>query len=130
MLLRFWLRGSAGATSGAKTAATSTIIRPVIPATMAGLAPRRRSVGRPSVCPRAAEGSVNSSVREVTSLTLAQPDARIEQGVEEVDDKVHQHEQERRDQDTSLDHREVTALQCIESQFADAGPVEDELHNV
>ena len=58
---------------------------------------------------------------------VAHPDARIERGVQQVDEEVEDDEGDRGHQDAALDHREVPAGDGVERQLADARPVEDRL---
>src|SRR3954463_4621197 len=54
-------------------------------------------------------------------------DARVDDGVEDVDDQVRDDDEERAEQHRALDHREVAVLDRVEREAADPGDVEDGL---
>jgi hypothetical protein len=108
MFVRSCFRGSTGATSGAKLATSRTMTTTHSPATVVGLLRSRRRARRPPAG-GAAGAAVSSSVREVTSVTLPQTDARVEDRVNEINREGDEYEQNRRDKDAALDHRKVAA---------------------
>src|SRR5688572_11840825 len=60
-------------------------------------------------------------------VRLRQPDPRVEEGVEDVDQEVDDHEHHRREDDDSLDDRVVDRGDRVEGEEADTRPVEDVL---
>src|SRR5262249_30232024 len=68
--------------------------------------------------------------RVTTSVSGSMPDAGVEHRVDHVDDEVDEDEADRRDEDSALDHREIAAVDRVERQLPNPGPVEDELDDV
>src|SRR5215468_763604 len=74
-----------------------------------------------------ARAPANDEEREVltTAPSSRQPDARVDDGVQEVDREVHGDEDEREDEDAGLDHREVPGGHGLHDETPKPRPRED-----
>src|SRR5262245_26640370 len=129
LLSRSCASGLCGAMRPAKIATKATSPSPTSPATAVF-----RRVSRPRRRRRACTGApatpTSSRPPVTTSLSGSMPDAGVEHRVDHVDDEVDEDEADRRDEDSSLDHGEIAAIDRVECQLPDPGPVEDELDDV
>src|SRR4029453_16046472 len=112
------ISGSWGASALAKTATKAMPTRMNV-----------GSMGKPSDRARAKrEGSSTASVCIAMPSPL-QSNARIDQGVEDVDQQVHRHDHDAAQQDHGLHDGEVAERDTLVEQPADAGPGKHGLHH-
>ena len=100
--------GSYGAISGARTAATTKIETNTRPS-IAG--PFRLSRPRASRHrPRLGRGAASTRMEVVPAVILGVPDPRVDEGVADVHQQVHDQEDGREDEDQGLHHDVVVVL--------------------
>src|SRR4051794_28034222 len=130
MMLRSWACGSYGARTPANSPASTKMAMRTSPATAARLAStrlrasfQRPVISSPSTLSSAAVASERLTVPPA-GCSRAHPDPRVEDAVGEVDDQVHDHEDDRQEQDAGLDDREVAEGDGLEHPLAHPAPRE------
>src|SRR5574340_711899 len=93
---------------GASTAPTTKMAMQTSP-TRAGPFRRRRCQASPQR-PRLARGAARTTIVGSRAVISGVPDPRIEEGVADVDDQVHEEEDRGEDQDRRLDDHVVVVL--------------------
>src|ERR687895_173918 len=109
---------------GAKIAVSTKIATSANPTIAPGLRTRRCQASRQSPLGASSWISLLSSSATYTS---AHPDARVEEGVRDVDEQVHEHEDDRDEKDSALENRVVAVLDRLREPRAHAGDREDGL---
>src|SRR5664279_5651131 len=120
-------RGSCGASSGANSATRMKRATRTKPMIAPGLRRSRRNASdqRPPWPSNA--NSLDSSSATDTLLLPSEPDAGVDQAVRDVDEQVHEHDDDRDEQDPALDHRVVPVADRLSEPRADARVREDGL---
>src|SRR6476469_4088646 len=103
--LRSCARGSYGASSGAKIATKMKIATRTQPAIAPGLWRSRRNASDQSPPWLSSCSSLDSSSATDTLLLPPEADARIDQAVRDVDEQVHEDDDDGDEEDAALDHR-------------------------
>src|SRR3546814_14364181 len=74
---------------------------------------------------QSSRGLRGTEVVSVVAVIASVPDTRIEEGVADVDQQVHQHLGPRKQDDQPLDDREVALQDRVHRQQSEAGNVEE-----
>src|ERR671919_1872230 len=110
--------------SGAKIAVRTKIATSTNPTIAPGFRTRRCHASRQSPLGASSWISLLSSSATDTS---AHPDARIEEGVRDVDEQVHEDEDDRNEEDSALENRVVAVLDRLREPRPHAGDGENGL---
>src|SRR5262245_41024328 len=105
--LRSCSRGSYGAMSGAKIAVSTKAATRANPTIAPGLRTSRRQASLQRPLGLSSSTSLASSCATDTS---AHPDPRVDERVRDVDEEVHEHEDDGDEEDAALEHRIVAGL--------------------